>query len=187
MKKNYSTRLINFIKIFTQQKDTIRKQDSLCFYAEKRKRCGFEKWLQFELYLFFKVLEEEKKIKNVFIEKPATPNKLSSSKTHFQIDLVVTLKNAETLGLELKTRINVKGAIDAINKDIKKFTQTRKKWKSTANFAVVLCAELIDATRKSELIKEHSQNNNLNEFHIIEAGKYHYFIAEAKRKNSTQV
>lgn len=179
METKSSTRLINFLKEFTLQKDTIRKLDRLCELAHERSRCGFEKWLQFELYLFFKELEKakEQNVKHVDIEKIATPDKRSSSKNYFQVDLVITLETNATFGLELKTRIKANGAIQALKIDLKKHTQTRIKGKSTSNFAVVLCAERIEAVRQSELINKYGKE--FTEFHIIDAGYYHFFIAEA--------
>lgn len=168
------TRLKKYLEDFARQEDTISKLNKLCELADERKRCGFEKWLQFELYLFF----EDQGIK-VKIEKVTPPDRRSSSKTHFQVDIVVSTKSGDSLGLELKTRLKAASSIQALKKDIAKHARTKLKGKATANFAIVLCAEKnIDEKRKQDLIND--KEKEAFELHIIDVGDYHFFIAEEK-------
>lgn len=167
-----STRLKKYLEVFANQEDTICKLDKLCEFARDRKSCGFEKWLQFELLLFF---QEQKKVKGE-VEKKASPDGRSSNKTHFQTDIVVTMKSNETLGIELKARIKATAAIQELQKDLAKYSRTKKKYKSTSNFVVVLCAEHIDEKSRIELNREWGKI--LSEFHIINVGTAHLFMAE---------
>jgi len=170
-----STRLKQYLGKFAQG-DAVHKLNKLCEFSnsDERKRCGFEKWLQFELLLFFNA----QKGLTASVEAMASTDGRSTDKTHFQIDIVVTFnKSGETIGLELKTRLKAASSIQALQKDIKKFSKTKTKDKSTGNFAVVLCAENFDDERKQKLIKEHASDPN--GFDIVDVGKYHFFVAEA--------
>lgn len=158
--------LKNYLEKFVEPKGNKKKLDALFEFADERERCGFEKWLQFELILFFIAQGA-----TVIPEKKTRPDKRKNTKkAHFQTDIFVELLSVKTLGLELKVRRLAKHAVPALLSDIKKHGQTRNKDKATANFSVVLCGEDIDETQRKALRKK------LSNFHIIKAGKHAYFL-----------
>lgn len=158
-----STRVTHYLEGFAQQNSS--KLENLFSFADKRGRCGFEKWLQFELMLFFRAQGIE-----VSLEEKVRSDKRKSVKSHFRTDIVVHMKSGDTIGLELKVRRLAAGAVRGLLSDIKKHGRTRENDKATANFAVVLCGEDIGETRRKEL------SNDLPEFHIIKAGKTGCFL-----------
>lgn len=163
-----STRLKKYLEEFVKQKTNRSKLENLFAFADERRRCGFEKWLQIELMLFFRERRMEVKI-----EKKVRPDKRKNTyKMHFQTDIVVTMKSGDLLGIELKVRRLAAGAIRALRSDIKKHRQTLTKDKATANLVVVLCGENISKECKKEL------SNDLSGFHIIEAGRSVFLMAE---------
>lgn len=157
-----STRLKKYLEKFVNGRKS--KFNKLFEFANKRERgrCGFEKWLQFELMLFFREQGAEVKL-----EKKIRPDKRKKpDKAHFQTDIVVSM-SGESLGLELKVRRLAKYAVQALLSDIKKHGQTRGEDKATSNFSVVLCGEDID----EEHMKKLKLNKELSNFFIIKAGR----------------
>lgn len=164
--KLLSTQLKDDLEKFVQLKGNKKKLDALFEFANERGRCGFEKWLQFELILFFR--SQGAKVKP---EKKTSPDKRkNTTKAHFQTDIFVELPSGKTLGLELKVRRVARLASRALQADIEKHKKTLKSAKATANFSVVLCGEDIDETQRKELSKK------LSDFYIIKAGKHAYFL-----------
>jgi hypothetical protein len=164
-----STRLKNYLEEFIQQRGTKNKLVKLFRAADERERAGFEKWLQFELMLFFRDHED---IQKVEIEKKVGSDKRTGTdKAHFQTDIVITLKSGDTLGLELKVRRLAVYAEKALRSDLRKHEQTLPKDKATANFSVVLCGQDIDPERRKSL-------SELSNFLIIDidAGNFVYFL-----------
>jgi hypothetical protein len=177
LKTSASAKLVAYLERFAQQKSMVIKLNQLCELAKKRRRCGFEKWLQFELYLFF-TFNEINTIKEVDVEETTTPDEQKSGKTHFRVDVVARLQSGQVLGIELKARINAKASIRALNQDLEKFLSTQSGGNKSSNFAIVFCAEHLDKNTKKKFMDDFSVE--LGGLCIIDIGKYHFFVAEAK-------
>lgn len=172
-----SIQLKEHLKNFVFEDGISRKLDALFELAEKRKKCGFEKWLQFELVLSFR-----EKGFNALPEDKALSDKSKSDKSHFLTDIVIRSNSRCSLRLELKVRRRAKYAILALLSDIKKLGKTidsdESSDESSVNFAVVLCQE--DVGEKS--MEKLSMDWPNFCFNFIEAGKVYFLIAEARAR-----
>lgn len=168
-----SIQLKEHLKNFVFEDGISRKLDALFKLAEKRKKCGFEKWLQFELVLSF-----IEKGFDALPENKALSDKSKSDKSHFLTDIVIRSKSEGLLRLELKVRRRADYAILALLSDIKKLGKTIDCIESSVNFAVVLCQEDVGKESMEKLSMEWPNFC----FDFIEAGKVYFLIAEARAR-----
>ena len=111
--------------------------ESLFEYADTRERSGFEKWLQFELVLFFK----NKNILPNIEQRINLDGRKKHDKSFLQMDLEVELKKGELFGIELKVRRKASGAVRALRSDLRKHSKAKKSEKSHHCFAIVFLGE----------------------------------------------
>ena len=141
-------RLHRLIEEFVQSENyRIRARIERLFeFADSRPRrnAGFEKWLQFELVLFFLRKQYEVEIEQIVWTD------LRKGDRDLQIDIL--LKNHD-IGIELKVRGSKRSAISAMKSDLAKFSRALDSHvnKTGNNFAVVLCGDPFDETDLQKL------------------------------------
>src|ERR1035437_5648479 len=115
------TRIEKIINGFVASPNEKRRIESLFKHADDRGRCGFEKWLQYELVLY---LTANKRSFDVETQLDVD-NRKQQDKKFLQIDLSIKLKGFDTLDIELKVRHVLSKAIRALKSDCTKLSKIR--------------------------------------------------------------
>jgi hypothetical protein len=145
--------LANHIKNFVAQPRIEDVIGSLFDYADSRGRCGFEKWIQFELVLYF--LGQD--INPCIEEKINADGRKRHQKSFLQFDIIAELRSEEKFGIELKVRRAVGKAVSAIQSDLLKISKAIGRDKPAHCFAIVFFGESKENIGKETLgfFKEH--------------------------------
>lgn len=114
--------------------------------ANRRDRSGFEKWLQFELALFFEK-KNEIGIRNTEIEYRV-------EYLNVLVDLFVTTVGMKNLAIEIKVRSKKDHAIKAMKEDLVKLSAIEFPEKNTTGIAVALFNEDLIRTDRTKLRKD---------------------------------
>lgn len=165
------THLEYFICGLINQRGFKKKLDVFRSLTEDRGRCGFEKWLQFEMLIYAKLLFKEANDEVVF----ETIYSCLGAKNECRVDLVCR-HNKSRITIELKTRMRPNNAVKAIIADLKKLGGVAPQNEPTSHFAVALFFNEL-SEKQINNIKAHCK-----ELKIISVKNNHtcFYIAESK-------